>query len=402
MTITSVPLLGVGMAIVVNAGTGAVLSFLIGWLALSEELKYHTIGGGAPFLAAPFYLAGILVGMVGLVFAPRAPLHRIACLKRCAGAAGAAEANADFSAQYGDVDVEDRDSSSSRGRNADGSRSDAESDGWQNGLETDSQKTRRLRDVALSEGRTPLSGGGAAATTPALSSAQLLRNMSIGVAAALTAGVFSSIQFGAVRSPRVRDSPPRCKRPLRPLPISAGGNVRNSPLARPIPRLPSPPPPAWSQVSLGKRYEEQKAGCFGETAPPCSARMVERFDNFGSWMASFGVGAAMVTSVFAFLYISYAFVRYRHLPSFHFRVLKLPGSVAGICWSLGAFFQTAAVVSGGNAVMMPANLSIQIITSGAWGILYYKEMPSKLHGVLWCIAAVWTLLSIILLGGEKK
>ena len=32
MTITSVPLLGVGMAIVVNAGTAAVLSFLVGWL----------------------------------------------------------------------------------------------------------------------------------------------------------------------------------------------------------------------------------------------------------------------------------------------------------------------------------------------------------------------------------
>ena len=52
--------------------------------------------------------------------------------------------------------------------------------------------------------------------------------------------------------------------------------------------------------------------------------------------------------------------------------------------------------------MMPANLSIQIITSGAWAILYYKEMPSKLHGLLWCLAAAWTLLSIILLGGEKK
>ena len=156
------------------------------------------------------------------------------------------------------------------------------------------------------------------------------------------------------------------------------------------------------QVNLGKRYEEQKAGCFGETTPPCSTQMVERFDNFGSWMASFGIGAAMVTSAFALVYISYAFVRYHHLPSFHFGVLKIPGSLAGICWSLGAFFQTAAVVKGGNAVMMPANLSIQIITSGAWAILYYKEMPSKLHGLLWCLAAAWTLISIILLGGEKK
>ena len=197
MTITSVPLLGVGMAIVVNAGTGAVLSFLIGWLVLSEELKHHTIGTSAPFLTAPIYLAAIIVGMVGLVFAPQAPLHRIPCLKRCAGAAGAT-ADGDDSEEYDDEDFDDGGDSTSRSEVAESHRSDPESDGWQNGLDTAYvQKTRSMRDVALSA---PLRDGGAIAQRPALSSTQLLRNMSIGVAAALTAGVFSAFQFGAVRS----------------------------------------------------------------------------------------------------------------------------------------------------------------------------------------------------------
>ena len=185
------------MAIVVNAGTGAVLSFLIGWLVLSEELKHHTIGTSAPFLTAPIYLAAIIVGMVGLVFAPQAPLHRIPCLKRCAGAAGAT-ADGDDSEEYDDGDFDDGGDSTSRSEVAEAHPSDPESDGWQNGLDTAYvQKTRSMRDVALSA---PLRDGGAIAQRPALSSTQLLRNMSIGVAAALTAGVFSAFQFGAVRS----------------------------------------------------------------------------------------------------------------------------------------------------------------------------------------------------------
>ena len=44
--------------------------------------------------------------------------------------------------------------------------------------------------------------------------------------------------------------------------------------------------------------------------------------------------------------------------------------------------------------------SIQLITSGAWGILWYRELRGR-QAYVWCIAALWTLGSIVLLGQEK-
>jgi len=87
-------------------------------------------------------------------------------------------------------------------------------------------------------------------------------------------------------------------------------------------------------------------------------------------------------------------------PPFHFPVLRAPGSIAGICWALGFLFQNAAVIRAGNATMMPANLSIQIITSGAWSVVYYREIGGW-HAVVWGMAAVWTLGFMILLADEK-
>merc|ERR1711920_596570 len=120
-------------------------------------------------------------------------------------------------------------------------------------------------------------------------------------------------------------------------------------------------------MNTSKQFLQRANGCEDDAAA-CPALFKEQFDNFGSWMASFGIGAALVTAIFVGILVVAEKVRGRPAPSFHFRTMALPGSAAGLLWSLGNFFQTAAVARGGNAVMMPVNLAIQMVTSGAWGL----------------------------------
>jgi hypothetical protein len=46
--------------------------------------------------------------------------------------------------------------------------------------------------------------------------------------------------------------------------------------------------------------------------------------------------------------------------------MKVPGFVAGGCWCLGFFFNTAAVMRGGNSIVMAQQLSVALVTSGLW------------------------------------
>jgi len=156
----------------------------------------------------------------------------------------------------------------------------------------------------------------------------------------------------------------------------------------------------FGAVNLGKRVARRSAGCAQDGAN-CSPQFEEAFNNFGSWMASFGVGAALVTGLFLAGVTSHAALRRQPLPSFHWKALGVPGTAAGLLWSLGNFFQTAAVVRGGNAVMLPANQAIQLVTSGAFGLLYYHEVPDRRRALLWTAAALWTLGFILLLSQEK-
>lgn len=183
------------------------------------------------------------------------------------------------------------------------------------------------------------------------SRAEETKNFLIGLGFALLAGVFSAVQYGA--------------------------------------------------VNLGKTAAEDADGCKGDESK-CSAVFKEQFNNFGSWDASFGIGALLVTGVYVIGFFSMAKMQKRPLPDFHFQVLYKPGSMAGILWVLGNFFQTAAVVRGGNAVMLPANQGIQLVTSGAFGLFYYWEVPERRRMVLWILAALWTLAAIILLSKEKS
>lgn len=156
----------------------------------------------------------------------------------------------------------------------------------------------------------------------------------------------------------------------------------------------------YGAINLGKKAAERADGCADDTEK-CSPVFKEQFNNAGSWMASFGIGTVLVTSVYVAGFFAIARLNKQDLPEFHFQVLRVPGTIAGLLWVLGNFFQTAAVVRGGNAVMLPANQAIQLVTSGAFGLLYYKEMPNLCRASLWSLAAMWTLVAVIFLSQEK-
>ena len=125
------------------------------------------------------------------------------------------------------------------------------------------------------------------------------------------------------------------------------------------------------------------------------------FDNFGSWMVSFGLGAALVTlSFLALLSAGRRVLAGKPPPPLHLKVMRVPGSIAGLCWALANFCGTAANARGGSAITMAQMSAIQLVTSGLWGLLFYGEIRGRAMYV-WAFFAVWTMGAIVLLGLEK-
>lgn len=110
-------------------------------------------------------------------------------------------------------------------------------------------------------------------------------------------------------------------------------------------------------------------------------------------------------------------------PKMHLRALLLPGTAAGLLWCSGNFFQTAAVVRGGNVGPLerasfgrsggdvasessnPAgdlgsfrtallSRGPACVTHGRWHRL---EVPNCRSAICWCFLALWTLSFILLL-----
>ena len=69
--------------------------------------------------------------------------------------------------------------------------------------------------------------------------------------------------------------------------------------------------------------------------------------------------------------------------------------VANLCGEL-------STLKGGNMVEGPTMTSIQLVISGAWGILWYKEVECRVEIATWVVAACWTVAMVLLLGMEKK
>lgn len=154
----------------------------------------------------------------------------------------------------------------------------------------------------------------------------------------------------------------------------------------------------YAVVQQGKKIEELRAHCFPKNVT-CPPTLVESFDTFGSWYVSFGIGALAVTLV---LLLGLTLKRGGKCPNFHWRILRVAGVQAGGFWVLGNWGTTLAVVRGGNAVVLAQTLSTMIITSGLWGLVYYKEGDqSAMRKFVWFASAAFTLVSMILLGEEK-
>eukprot|EP00439_Symbiodinium_sp_Y106_P048285 s2821_g6.t1 len=307
--IAAIPRIGIGMLAAVATSCGSISTFLVFWLVLGESMQEHRIGGHVIYFA-PAYLACIILGIVGMVWATGL------------GSPAAAPEEPERRSKEDEEEEEDQEDE----KDEEDEEDEGHEDEGQDESEEFSQNHVRRPGFAVHQQAT------------------------VGYLLAAAVGIFSAIQFGA--------------------------------------------------VNLGKQSAQRSAGCF-EDPSKCPPEFVEAFNNFGSWMASFGIGALLVTAVFVLAITVNAVVLRKALPSPHWKALAGPGTMAGLLWALGNFFQTAAVVRGGSAVMLPANQAIQLVTSGAFGLLYYHEVPNVRRAMFWTAAALWTLGCIILLSKEK-
>jgi len=157
----------------------------------------------------------------------------------------------------------------------------------------------------------------------------------------------------------------------------------------------------FATMSFGMDAVQRASGCEASLIG-CPAFLQEEFNTFGSYNASFGIGCAIVTTFYYLSAVVFERSQGRPVPPLHFKVMSKWGSLSGILWVLGHFFQLSAVArSGGPAFVQPMNLAIQSIVSGAWGLIYYKEVESSLRAGLWSLAMTWTVIFVALLGGEK-
>lgn len=287
-TIAAVPRLGVAATMVTNSGTASVMSFLVGWLWLGEQMKEHVLDGHKMSFA-PLYLLLTIIGMATLAAAPHA--------------------------------------NTARGHLMD-----------------------RVHAKGKIYGSTPLGHATGPGRGPASHAAMFgsdMRSLVSGLILAVLAGCFASLQFTA--------------------------------------------------VAFGRQETELADNChLNSDKTACPSKVAESFNTFGSWTASFGLGAFLAVNV-ALLMVAYL----QDSSSLEFKQIAGPGCLGGCCWVLGALFQTAAVARGGAAVIMPANCTATLITSGLWGLLYYREVKDWVSGFIWVVAALWTMAAASLLFQER-
>lgn len=125
-----------------------------------------------------------------------------------------------------------------------------------------------------------------------------------------------------------------------------------------------------------------------------------------NYLISFAIGASIVTIFLWMLRLFYNACHYRSilkayemLPSFHFRVMWLPGAISGCLWSLGNFFSILSVYYLGEGVGYPL-AQTAILVSGMWGIFYFKEITGLRRVSLWMCSSSFTIFGILLLSYE--
>eukprot|EP00565_Helicotheca_tamesis_P009470 CAMPEP_0185724338 /NCGR_PEP_ID=MMETSP1171-20130828/842_1 /TAXON_ID=374046 /ORGANISM="Helicotheca tamensis, Strain CCMP826" /LENGTH=374 /DNA_ID=CAMNT_0028392161 /DNA_START=285 /DNA_END=1409 /DNA_ORIENTATION=+ len=126
------------------------------------------------------------------------------------------------------------------------------------------------------------------------------------------------------------------------------------------------------------------------------------------FVISFAIGASIVTATIWLLRFLYHLQRlgnfqsaWNALPSFHLRVMCIPGAIAGTLWSIGNVASILAVTYLGEGIGMSVVQSAMMV-SGLWGILYFKEIRGMYNIFWWFVAACITLVSIIFLSHEHE
>lgn len=146
----------------------------------------------------------------------------------------------------------------------------------------------------------------------------------------------------------------------------------------------------YGLVSVGQRESGMAQGTFDE-----------RFDALGSWLALFGASALLCTLVAWAAVAALNTARGLPVPTAKLNVMWLPGSAAGIFWSAASVCATFAVLRGGNAVTTAQINAASLITSGAWGLVWYREIRGR-PALWWIAAAIFTATMAILLGNERQ
>ena len=124
------------------------------------------------------------------------------------------------------------------------------------------------------------------------------------------------------------------------------------------------------------------------------------------YLISFAIGAAIVTIALWIMRFVYHWSRlgsasdaFQALPSFHIRVMWLPGCTAGALWSIGNFFSLISVMYLGEGVGYSVTQSAMLV-SGLWGIFYFKEVTGYEAITKWFMSALLTISGILLLSYE--
>jgi len=126
------------------------------------------------------------------------------------------------------------------------------------------------------------------------------------------------------------------------------------------------------------------------------------------YLISYSVGSMIVTILlwlmrycFNVYYYGDCTKAYHALPSFHYRILRGPGCMAGFLYSLGNFCCIITVSALGQGVGY-SFVQTSMLISGIWGIFYFHEVKGSERICKWILSSFVTLVGILALSYEHQ
>jgi len=118
------------------------------------------------------------------------------------------------------------------------------------------------------------------------------------------------------------------------------------------------------------------------------------------FIPNFGIGALLVTPVFAIAY--FAIIK-KEMPQLKVQVTAIPGLVAGVLWNIGNVGSVIATLYLGLSIGFPLS-QLALLVAGLWGLLLFKEFPFTLQKVQFFISAGVLIFGAfcLLMAGEDK